>query len=246
MRKPGIIRFDLNMVYFVSEYNAAVAHGQQNIRIQGVKEYLQGLEQEKNNYFDKVANIVNPERETEQTKYQQYEKWATYERNIKWLEILLILANVLREVLFKYLPIGFRTSWIFSLFSILLMWLVILAGPLAFLASKGVKHIYAIRYNRYIEEIANQLNSLGSDFERISLGYYDAIDNLYLGSLDPAHREMILLRRQQEIQHQEMLALERERQMTEAQRLAEQQRTRQATEELLHIEKERERRYRRY
>ena len=41
-----------------------------------------------------------------------------------------------------------------------------------------------------------------------------------------------------------MLRLERERQKAEEQHLKEQQRTRQATEELLAIEKERERRYR--
>ena len=46
--------------------------------------------------------------------------------------------------------------------------------------------------------------------------------------------------------NQDMLKLERERQKADESRLKEQQRTRQATEELLAIEKERERRYREY
>lgn len=238
MKRPGITRLDMDKVYFMNEYNKAIAYGRQNIRIQGVREQLQGLEQEKESYFSKVADIVSPEREVEEVKYQQYENWAIREKKAKYFEILLILATVLYVTFEKYFPV------FFVLFGFLLLALVLFIGPIAFIVSKVAKHSYSVIYNRYIEPIANQLNALGSSFQRASIEYYDAIDSLYLGSLDPAHREMILLRRQQEMHNQEMLRLEKERQKAEEQRLNEQQRTRQATEELLAIERERERRYR--
>lgn len=238
MRKAWVTRYDLDKVYFMSEYNKAIAHGKQNISIQGVKEQLRELEQEKKNYFDKVADIVNPERDTEQAKYQQYEKWTVIEKKIKHFEIALILATILYVAFEKYFPTYF------VLFGFILVAFVLFIGPITFIISKIAKHSYGMLYNRYIQSIADKVNSLGSSFERTSAGYYDTIDSLYLGSLDPAHKEMVLIRRQQAMHNQEMLRLEKKRQKAENQFLTEQQRTRQATEELLQIEKERERRYR--
>lgn len=244
MKKSGFARYDLDKVYFMNEYNKAVAYGHQNVNIAGVNEQLQGLEREKKSYLEQVESIVNPEREIEHGKFQQYEKWAATEKKYKWAEIVLILALVVRLTIFRVLPIGLRTSLIFTLFDLLLMLLVLLAGPLAFIVAKVVKHGCAMRYKQYIDSIANKVNGLGSSFTRTCLSYYDKIDNLYLLSLDSAHRELILLRRQQERQHHDMIRLEKERQRTEEERLREQRRTAQATEELLAIEKEREKRLR--
>ena len=110
MKKTGRIRYDLDKVYFMAEYNKAVAYGEQNIRVQGVKEQLCRLEQEKKNYFEKVADIVNAERDTEQAKYQRYEKWAANEKKVKYLEIALILATVLYVAFEKF----FYFVWIWT------------------------------------------------------------------------------------------------------------------------------------
>lgn len=108
--------------------------------------------------------------------------------------------------------------------------------------TKIIKHGFGIRYKRYIELVSNKLNNLGNGFIRTSIDYYDAIDNLYLLSLDTTHRELVLLRRQQEAHNQDMLRLEKERQKAEKERLEEQRRAREATEKLLSIEIEREKR----
>ena len=65
---------------------------------------------------------------------------------------------------------------------------------------------------------------------------------MYLLSLDTTHRELVLLRRLQEAHNQDMLRLEKERQKAEKERLEEQRRAREATEKLLSIEIEREKR----
>lgn len=97
---------------------------------------------------------------------------------------------------------------------------------------------------QYTKSIITKLNESGNHFEQISANYYKAIDDLYLCSLDNTHRELVLLRRQQEKQNQEMLRLEKERQEFEKERLNEQRRTRTASEQLLAIEREREKRWR--
>lgn len=244
MKKDQLVRYDLDKVYFMNEYNQAVSYGNQNINIPGVKEQLHSLENEKSSYFSAVANVTNPERENERTKYQQYEKWAIAEKKCKQVELALILFTIIYMAIDKYLPIGFRNSLIFSLLNILLIFLVVLAGPISFIVAKIIKNGYSMRYRQYIDPIQNRLNDMGSKFARTSIDYYTAIDNLYLLSLEPTHRELVLLRRQQEQHNQDMLRLEKNRQKAEAKRLKEQQMTRQATEELLEIEKERERRYR--
>lgn len=246
MKKSGLMRYNLDKVYFLSEYNKTVAYGKQNISIGGVKEKLQELERERQIYAVKVANIVTPEKATEQFKYQQYQKWESIKKKSKWAEICLILLFIVRLNIFKYLPIGLRTSLLYTLFDILFAFSVVLFVPLVLVISKVVAHGYALRYKKYIEPITATVNNLGTSFQRLSIDYYDAIDTLYLLSLDPVHREMILLRRQQEEHNRRMVSLEKERKKTEEAYLKEQQRARRATEELLAIEKEREKRYNRW
>lgn len=65
MKKGKIVRYDLDKVYFMTEYNKAVSYGRQNIGVQGVSEQLYKLEQEKKAYLEKVAHIVEPERSVE-------------------------------------------------------------------------------------------------------------------------------------------------------------------------------------
>lgn len=242
MKKTKFERYDLDKVYFMNEYNKTVTYGNTNAGIGGVKEQLQGLELEKSRYFENVASIVNPERENEESKYHQYEKWAKIEKKYKYAEIFLIAVCVTEMFTFKYFPIGLRTSLFFGLFEVLLAFLTIFVVPIIFIITKIIKHGYGIRYKRYIELISNRLNSLGNSFIRTSIDYYDAIDNMYLLSLDTTHRELVLLRRQQEAHNQDMLQLEKERQKAEKERLEEQRRAREATEELLSIEIEREKR----
>ena len=160
----------------------------------------------------------------------------------KYAEIFLIAVCVAEMLTFKYLPIGFRTSLFVGLLEVMVAFLTVFVVPIFFIITKIIKHGYGIRYKRYIELVSNKLNNLGNGFIRTSIDYYDAIDNLYLLSLDTTHRELVLLRRQQEVHNQDMLRLETERQKAEKERLEEQRRAREAAERLLSIEIEREKR----
>ena len=145
MKKSKYERYDLDKVYFMNEYNKTVTYGNTNAGISGVKEQLQGLELEKNSYFENVASIVNPERENEESKYRQYEKWAKIEKKYKYAEIFLIAVCVAEMLTFKYLPIGLRTSLFFDLFEVLLVFLTVFVVPIIFVITKIIKHgtVYA-------------------------------------------------------------------------------------------------------
>lgn len=246
MKKSNFERYDLDKVYFLNEYNNAVTYGNTYININGVKEQLQNLEKERQRYFGDVASIVNPEREKEEAKYRQFEKWAKIAKRCKWAEILFIVAFIAYMVFYKYLPIGFRTSIFFALFEVLLILCLFILGPITFIIAKVIKYGYGRSYKRYIDVIANKLCDLGNNFMKASGDCYKEIDNLYLLSLDATHRELVLLRRQQETLSKDMMHLEKERQRAEKERLKEQRKTREATEQLLNIEKERERRRNRW
>ena len=150
MKKGKIVRYDLDKVYFMAEYNKAVSYGRQNIGVQGVSEQLYKLEQEKKAYLEKVSHIVEAEKSVEQAKYQQYEKWATMEKKCKWAEIGLIALFVVRLVIFQYLPVGLRTSLLFSLFDLLIVLLPFFFCPAAFNISKKAKHSFSLRYNKNV------------------------------------------------------------------------------------------------
>ncbi len=103
---------------------------------------------------------------------------------------------------------------------------------------------YERLYSKLLSIAENAGNVHGNENQTI----YTKIDDIYLSSLDAAHREMVLMRRDQERQHQEALQaqLEHNRVIEQEQRLARaaQEQSARATQKLLDIEEERERRWR--
>lgn len=241
MKRARVERYDLDKTYFLTEYQKAVDYGNQNIRIAGVKEQLDRLDEEKKRYFESVASITTPEREIEQEKYQKYEILEENEKKYKTIELVLIAVFIFYLCTEKYLP---THTLVAILSAALLLLAVFLAGPIAFIVSMLRRKYYGTQYQNYIAPISAQIVSLGNSFQQFSRSCYKSIDNLYLSSLNPTERELILLRREQQRRDREAKRRDEERHKLEMQRLAEEQRTRQATEELLAIEKERERRYR--
>ena len=52
-------------MFYLNEYNKAVAYGKTNADISGVEEFLQNLEVEKKSYFENVTKFVSSERKNE-------------------------------------------------------------------------------------------------------------------------------------------------------------------------------------
>lgn len=242
MSKEKIERYDLDRVFYLKKYHDTIAYGKKIADISGAEQELQNLEMEKKKYCDKVESIVKAERGNEETKYCHYEKWDKGRKKCILIEILLIVLLKISE----YFPTAFRSSLLYALYGFLLMGGVLIIVPLIFIIAIILKKIYGISYKRYIESLDDELGILGDEFSRIASNSYDIIDNLYLSSLEPAHRELVRMRREQEEHNQKILRLEKERKNVENKLLNEQRRTRETMENLLGIEIERENRRNRW
>lgn len=229
------IRYDLNQCGRYNEYNEAVRYASKYKDIKGMKELAYKLRQEANEYQKDIENIVNPKRETEEKRYRQWESWYKIKNVCKWTAISLALLAAITWILrmVTNIPIGYL--------SLLLIILLLITLP-ALLAFKIGESICEAFYNHYVKQIQADVGCRNRSFSEVSKSYYDAMDNLYLRSLEPSHREMVLMHREQEKHNKEMIRLEKERQMKENERLQEERRMRKAQERLLEIEEERERR----
>lgn len=235
-------RYDLERVYYLNKYNETAAYANQNIQIQGVRQQLQGLNAEKGSYMREVREFTDSVRSEESKKYQQYEKWSKLAKTCLLAELGIFLIGIAEEYIFKYVPR--QLNLLFSLLELLILVLIFVVIPIAFVVSKILDIAYGKIYADYTQQIAMRVDTAGSDFESLVGVYYDKIDNLYLSSLDPASRELVLLRRQQAEQTRQMVKLAEEQKRIAKQQLAEAKRTSQSTQQLLDIEKERERRRR--
>lgn len=238
MKKPNVTRYDLDRVYWLGEYQKTVAYAEQNISIDGVKAQLDSLRAEKKRYSDEVSAFAEAERNTERLKYEAYKKWAAVAQISKWV----FLAGLIGSVVIAILSGHHNGNLLGDIFAILVLLAFFGGLPTAIVSFLG-RAWCARQYQQYINGIASRFDSLGSTFKERSKSCYNAIDNLYLNTLDATQRELVLMRREQAAQSQRLLQAEKERQRLQEKLIVEQQKTRATQEELLAIERAREERY---
>lgn len=235
-------RYDLDRVYYLNKYNETAAFANQNIRIQGVRQQLQGLNTEKESYMQEIRDFIDSVRNEENKKYRQYEKWSKLAKTCLWAELGIFLIGIAEACIFKYIPR--QVNLLFSLLELLILVLIFVVIPIAFVIFKILDIAFGKIYADCVRKIGIRVDTCGRNFESQVIAYYNRIDSLYLSSLDAASRELVLLRRHQAEQTQQMLRLAEEQKWIAQQQLAEARRTSQSTQQLLDIEKERERRRR--
>ena len=252
--KYSIVRCNLEKLYNFGEYNKTMDYAKKNIEVNGVREQMQKLTAEKTTYVQKMRNITEPEKEKEDKKYHEWESWYKKKNICVWITIGLVIISVINLLLGSFLPHG-----LYKLFTLLGM-LIIIMLP-AYMVMKLGEFICENSYYKYTRPILENISALNIAFAEQSRKYYVSIDDLYLLSLDPAHREMVLMRREQAERHEEMMRMEQERIELEKERIRvekarqaderaareearqEAERSRKAQERLLQIEEEREFRY---
>lgn len=242
-----MLRCNLDKVYRYKEYNEAIAYAKQNIDINGMSEQVLKLQEERKAYEGYLQTITEPEREEEDKRYCLWEKWNKVKRICKWILIGLVALWIIMAILGKVLRYSGSHN-AYTAFFVLWMFILFLAviSIFAFLVIKIGTWICNKNYTRYMNKVFAKINDANNRFVYQVHAYYRNIDNLYLGSLDPAHREMLLMRREQAEHNRRQEELENERIRLENARLEEAAKTRRAQERLLKIEEERERRYRGY
>ena len=238
--KETVNRMDLKRIYRYGEYNKAVSYAEQNRHVAGVENYVQLLRTEKEKYSQELKAIVEPEIEQENAKYTSWQKWFK-----KKMICIRIMAGLLSFVIVSLLLSIFVDSngfmhvinWLkwFCLF-----WMIIMIPVLTVMKIGDV--ITANIYRKYSNSLMKKISDRNNLFTARSQEIYREIDNCYLVSLDPSHREMVLMRREQARHQGEMRRLEEQRVRVEREKLMEERRARMAQESLLDIEQERKKR----
>lgn len=241
-------RIDLDHHYSNTPYNEAKAYGEKNKNIKGVQAVMEKIQTARRNYLAEMKQYIEGEHGREQASFSRLQKMGQKKQFFKWF----CLGSVLALFIVSELDAKAHTS-VIRLLTFLLGMVVFVA----FFASIIISLVFKMRenlaekaYQNYMEEVQAGFNRINGAHNKAMNALYTEIDNLYLASLDPAYREVILMRRDQERQHKEAMRLQKEAMQTQTKHQQaieeEQRRTRQAQEELLAIEKERERRRRGY
>ncbi len=149
------------------------------------------------------------------------------------------LAFVVIASLILGIIVGEISVNIFFAIISLLLTIVFFVSLLILLFAIVIEMVIKDLYFSYINKLRVRIGVQDREFSDISMKCYQEIDNIYLNSLDSAHREMVIMRREQEIHNKKM-------EQIEVNQLEEVRTSRRVQELLLQIEQEREERYKKY
>lgn len=235
--KKSFTRIDFNDYYITNECNRVIEYAQRNGHIKGVNNAFNQIQSIQNEYLGKMKKFIDDEINHETNLYTRLEK-------IHFCKVLCRFAVIATFILFIFqgkLPHNLFMDLVF-----LLAIVVFLGGIFIWLITKVIEMVFRNRYITYMKNIEIQINNINGIYYNALNGIYNNIDVLYLNSLEPALRETVLMRRDQERQHQERLKM-MQTQIENQQRIEQEQKlARERQEELLEIERERERRYKGY
>ncbi len=241
-------RIDLDRHYSNSPYNEARAYGERNKGIGGVEPILGRLQASRQSYLAEMTQYIEGERGREEALYSQLRKTGQRKQLFKWIALGAVLVLFLQTKLdSRALP---SILWLFLFFLGIATFAVCVVSAVISLIYRAREAHAARVYQDYTAQAQAGFDRINRSHNASMRAFRTEIDDLYLASLDPAHREVILMRRDQERQHEEAMRLqEKALKLQEQHQQAieeEQRRARQAQEKLLAIEEERERRRRGY
>lgn len=202
-------------------------YAESNIDVDGVPKVVTKLvatQKEYNTSFDTLVQKWQPQLDEKHSELEAYAKKAKTFK-IKGL-ILAVVAVVVLELIttMVYGFIGILMGMDIDQTFVNIISLIVIADvPIPFivyfiLKRRKTKRWDALRseYMSLKGEAEKEIRGVNEDFNRQCSNYYSTIDECYLDSLEPTQREIVLMRRQQEKQHQQL--------MREQQRMANEQR----------------------
>lgn len=227
-------RLDLEHCYSWREYNNAINCGKTNIHLKGVSDHIEQLNDERKQYEQVMKNLIDAEKDTENKKYHFAEKW----RKIKIISLFAFIGSLILMVI----GIAVNPNGLLAVLLMALFFLGFCICPFLFLLAAVIEVISRKLYSRYADGLRAHIYGINSSFDYKVRTCYLAIDDIYLDSLDAAHRELVLMRREQNEHNQKLERMAEEQHRAEKANLEENRRIRQVQERLLAIEEERENR----
>lgn len=234
-------RFNIDRVYNYTAFNRALEYGNEHSSVEMVGGLLDRLREERTRYNADIGAFVNAERAKETENFTAWQSTYVTKQVLKYVLIAwLILVWILGT---RNIPgISYTVAVILFILGLVLLIPLIVA----FVVTKSKEIICRKRYRNQIDQLQAKIRQRQNDFDSTSRAIYNKIDERYLLSLDPAYREMILLRRENEKRNKEHEKHEREMLRLQQEVAIEAARTRQAQERVLAIEEQREAERHRY
>ncbi len=237
-----MIRINLYKEMDGSLFNDVFAAANRHIDISGIKQIRDKMILLKQEYAQEVEALIQ---EISPKEDELYEKWLKDDKKFELgkkrsicivsFTIMLILFQIITKIdntLIALLYIGLFFAFLF----------MGLYTGVFYLKSQ----ISDKRYCSFRREVFNYINNINNRYSANASSTCEQIDSIYLNSLDPAHREMVIIRREQQRQHEELMRIEKEKLLAQQAAHEEQKRARIAQEEILKIKREEQERYRRY
>ena len=236
-----------------ASFDRAEQEAKQRMNVDGVSEVYKQIEENYQAYTIQRDSFIEQNQPRLDELYSVYFE-ASKKRDGKYKVSKIALLVLVVFIVINFTPLS-------SLFSGLLG---LLAGTVIFAGSLIVIVIYLVlggiqssrtnseltKYEECFSELRSKASIIVNQYAKTAASLQEDVDNLYLASLDPAHREMVLMRRDQAEQarkqeeHNKKEA-ERNRQLAEEQRRREEERLK-IEQERLQIERDREARVKRY
>lgn len=234
----------LNSYFADIDFESTISYGRQNSNLEGVDVLIGEAEQCEAEYLEKKSDFI------ETNKYELAIAMYRSGRATKRRSLMSFLwkAGIAATV------IAILGSGIIGTTGVNILIMVAIFALLIGIFGQ-FKFGFDVRrssgkLNEVSEALKTQIEAYSSAYTSQDIEIYTKIDNIYLNSLDPAHREVVMMRRDQERQHRERLAQQEAHnlRMEEEQRRARaaQEETAASTKRLLDIEEEKERRRKSY
>lgn len=222
----------------INIFNNVINYAEKHKVISGVLECKVKAENHRQTYMEEIDKALNSEAETLEREYCKLKN--IYKKKLIYRAICLfcIVSNLLVD-LFSFDSLRcLRITEFFLNITFVAFWIFLALWIIYKIREKRQDNVYAT----CVKSAKSQAQAIERKYKNISSEIYNEIDDLYLASLDPTHREVVLMRREQERQHKERMQ-ESQREQRRLEMLQEEQRrTRIAQEKLLAIEEEREKR----
>lgn len=230
-------RMNFEAVDVKNTYKKILGFMNKHTDIEGVNQEIAVIKSVYTSYEKSMQQLINQEKGNEEKKYKLW-KISYLIKNIG-----KITAGVFGIVSIIYLILNFNMSnWGFLLW--LVMILIWVLGILGSVISKIIEVIAEKIYVSYVKRIEDMIYEIVSPCIDDMECLYDRVDKMYLNTLEPTLKMQILLRRDQQRQHEEQLEMQREynEKLLEMQYAQNEElyKTRKAQERLLEIEEVRE------
>lgn len=228
MRKEKTTKKNISDWYKANKFNNAIQYANKCSNIEGVNQYLSELQSDFQNYNKEINAFIENESPILDNSFYMWDKVEKIKNMCKWVTIVSFILVIMG------VASGTR-----SIITLLVDNIAIL-GCIAVVILKISAVALKAKYNANLKAVEEKARIINQRHLSGIPTLWNKIDNLYLASLEPAHREAVLMRRDQERQHKEKMQVEIQHQRVVEE---EQRRTRKAQEEILQIEREREKRY---